>query len=72
MKTRLVQWALSVGLLGILFLLGFPLVPKTVTNSSAVQAAEKSDLLDLNTATADHFQQGKNRLCRHIISVFEP
>ena len=56
MMTRLVQWTLSVGLLGILFLLGYPLVPHTVTDSSVVHAADKSDLLDLNTATADQLK----------------
>ena len=56
MMIRLVPWTLSVGLLGILFLLGNPLVPDTVTNSSVVHAAEKSDLLDLNTATADQLK----------------
>ena len=56
MMTRLVQWTLSVGLLGVLCLLGVPLMPQTVTNSSAVHAAEKSDLLDLNTATADQLK----------------
>ena len=56
MMTRLVNWTLSVGLLGGLFLLGFPLVPQTVTNSSAVQAAEQADLLDINTATAEQLK----------------
>ena len=56
MMTRLVKWTLSVGLLGVLFLLGFPQVPQTVTNSSAVQAAEQADLLDINTATAEQIK----------------
>ena len=56
MMTTVVKWTLSVGLLGILFLLGFPLVPHTVTNSSVIHAAEPSDLLDLNTATADQLK----------------
>ena len=56
MMRRLVQWTLSVGLFGVLLILGFPLVPYTVTNSSVVHAAEKSDLLDLNTATVDQLK----------------
>ncbi len=56
MMTTVVKRTLSVGLLGILFLFGFPLVPQTVTNSSVVYAAEKSDLLDLNTATAEQLK----------------
>ena len=56
MKIRLIQWTLSIGLLGILCILGIPLVPQTVTDSSVIHAAEPSDLLDLNTATADQLK----------------
>jgi DNA uptake protein ComE-like DNA-binding protein len=37
-------------------LLALPLFPITLTDASAGQAAEKSDLLDLNTATADQLK----------------
>ena len=56
MMIRLVQRTLGVGLLGVLLMLGVPLVPHTVIDSSTVQAAEQSDLLDLNTATADQLK----------------
>jgi DNA uptake protein ComE-like DNA-binding protein len=37
-------------------LLALPLFPMTVTVSSAGQMAEKSDLLDINTATAEQLK----------------
>jgi competence protein ComEA len=37
-------------------LLALPLFPSTVTVFSASQMAEKSDLLDINTATADQLK----------------
>jgi competence protein ComEA len=55
MGSRLVRWALRVGVGGVL-LLALPVLPCTVTVSSAGQAAEKSDLLDINTATADQLK----------------
>jgi competence protein ComEA len=42
--------------MGSVLLLALPLFPFAVTVSSVVQAAEKSDLLDLNTATADQLK----------------
>ena len=53
--TRVVKWILCAGLAGIL-LVAFPLIPLLVTNPSVVQAAEKVDLLDLNTATAEQLK----------------
>ena len=50
-----VRWTLRVGLVSVL-LLALPLFPLAVTVSSAGQMAEKSDLLDLNTATADQLK----------------
>ena len=55
MMTRVVKWILCAGLAGIL-LVAFPLIPLLVTNPSVVQAAEKVDLLDLNTATAEQLK----------------
>jgi DNA uptake protein ComE-like DNA-binding protein len=37
-------------------LLALPLFPLAVTDFSAVQAAEKPDLLDINTATAEQLK----------------
>lgn len=42
--------------LGNVLLLALPLFPLAVTDSSLVHAAEKSDLLDINTATADQLK----------------
>jgi len=53
MGSTLVSWILSVGL-GSLLLLALPLVPVAVTVSSAGQPAEQADLIDFNTATAEH------------------
>ena len=55
MGIALVKWALRAGL-GSALLLALPLFPFAVTVSSAGQMAEKSDLLDINTATADQFK----------------
>ena len=51
MMTTVVKWTLRAGLAGVL-LVAFPLVPLPVNDPSLVQAAEKADLLDINTATA--------------------
>ena len=50
-----VRWTLRVGLVSVL-LLALPLFPLAVTDSSAGQMAEKSDLLDIKTATADQLK----------------
>ena len=50
-----VRWTLRVGLV-IVLLLALPLFPLAVTVSSAGPMAEKSDLLDINTATADQLK----------------
>ena len=50
MWPTIVKWTLRVGL-GSVLLLALPLCPLAVTASAAGQAAEKTDLLDLNTAT---------------------
>ena len=55
MLTTVVKWTLRVGLAGVL-LVAFPLVPLPVTDPSGIQAAEKDDLLDINTATADQLK----------------
>ena len=55
MMTTIVKWTLRAGLAGVL-LVAFPLVPFSVTNPSVIQAAEKADLLDLNTATAEQLK----------------
>ncbi len=46
-----VRWTLRVGL-GSMLLLAFPVLPIAGTVSSIIQAAENSNLLDINTATA--------------------
>jgi competence protein ComEA len=51
MRSTLIRWTLRVGL-GSILLLPLPLFPFGMTDSSLVQAAEKSDLIDINTATA--------------------
>jgi len=55
MLATLVRWTLRVGL-GSVLLLALPLFPLAVTASAAGQAAEKLDLLDINTATADQLK----------------
>lgn len=55
MLPAIVRWTLRVGL-GSLLLLGLPLFPVIVTDSSLVQAAEQADLLDINTATAEQLK----------------
>ena len=52
MGSRYVSWILNAGL-GSVLLFALPLFPLAVTDSSLVHAAEKSDLLDINRATAD-------------------
>jgi competence protein ComEA len=55
MGSRLVTWALGVGLLGVVLVV-VPLVPLTTTGSVVAYAAEKADLLDINTATAEQLK----------------
>ena len=55
MGSRLATWMLGVGLLGVV-LLALPLVPLTTTGFLVAYAAEKADLLDINTATADQLK----------------
>ena len=55
MLPTIVRWAVRIGL-GSLLLLALPLLPFAVTDSSLVQAAEKSDLLDINAATAEQLK----------------
>ena len=51
----LVRWTLRVGL-GSVFLLALPLFSLAVTISSVAYAAEKTDILDINTATAEQIK----------------
>lgn len=55
MRSKLMKWTCGVGLVSF-FLLELPLFPPSVHNSSMIQAAEQSDLLDINTATADQLK----------------
>ena len=55
MGSTLVRWTLRAGL-GSVLLLALPLFPMAVTVSYAGQAAEESDLLDINTATAEQLK----------------
>ncbi len=55
MQSKLMKWTGSVGLAGVL-LLALPLFPLTVQASSPIYAAEQSDLIDINTATADQLK----------------
>jgi competence protein ComEA len=55
MGSKLGRWTLRVGL-GSVLLLALPLFPMAVTVSLAGQAVEKSDLLDINTATAEQLK----------------
>jgi DNA uptake protein ComE-like DNA-binding protein len=55
MLPMIVRWTLCV-VLGSVLLLALPLFPATVTVSSASQMAETSDLLDINTATAEQLK----------------
>lgn len=51
MRSRLVRLTLGIGLLAVV-LLTFPEWPASSLNPSIVRAADKADLLDINTATA--------------------
>ena len=51
MLPMILSWTLRVGL-GSVLLLALPVFPSLMTDSLVVQAAEASDLLDINTATA--------------------
>ena len=55
MESMLVRWTLRVGL-GSILLLAIPLCPLAVTDSLAEPAAEKVDLLDINTAAAEQLK----------------
>lgn len=55
MRTPLVRWILRAGL-GSVLLLALPVFPSVVTDASLIQAAEKADLLDINTATAEQLK----------------
>ena len=55
MRSTLVRWILRAGLVSVL-LLALPLFPLAVIVSSAGQMDKKSDLLDINTATADQLK----------------
>ena len=55
MGSPLVKWTLRVGL-GSILLLALPIFPLAVTVSPAGQMPEKSDLLDINTATAEQLK----------------
>lgn len=55
MVSRLVRWTVGVGLFSVV-LLALPLLPLTTTGSSVSYASVKSDLLDVNTATAEQIK----------------
>jgi competence protein ComEA len=55
MRSKLMKWTRGVGLASLL-LLALPLLPSPGNGSSMIQAAEQSDLLDINTATADQLK----------------
>ena len=55
MLPTFVRWTLSIGL-GVVLLLALPVLPFVMTDASVVSAAEKADLLDINTATADQLK----------------
>lgn len=55
MRSKFITWIGGVGLAS-LFLSALPLIPSPGNDSSAVQAAEQADLLDINSATADQLK----------------
>jgi DNA uptake protein ComE-like DNA-binding protein len=55
MGSKLVRWTLNAGLASVL-LLALPVLPLVMTDASLVSAAEKADLLDSNTATAEQLK----------------
>jgi len=55
MRSQIVKWTLRVGL-GSILLYALLLAPFTITVSPAGQVAEKSDLLDINAASADQLK----------------
>ncbi len=55
MGAKLVRWTLNAGLASVL-LLALPVLPLVMTDASLVSAAEKADLLDINTATAEQLR----------------
>ena len=55
MGSTLIRWTLRVGL-GSVLLIALPVFPFAVTVSAIVQAAEKSDLIDIDTATAEQLK----------------
>jgi DNA uptake protein ComE-like DNA-binding protein len=55
MLPMIVSWTVRIGLVSLL-LLALPLLLFAVTDSSLVQAADQTDLLDINAATAEQFK----------------
>jgi DNA uptake protein ComE-like DNA-binding protein len=55
MGSRLNRWLFGLGL-GSVLLFALPVLPSVMTGASIVSAAEKSDFLDINTATADQLK----------------
>jgi len=55
MRLKCMKTGLVVGLMTLL-LSALPLLPSTLCDSSMIQAAEQSDLLDINSATADQLR----------------
>lgn len=55
MASTFVKWTLRVGL-GTVLLLALPLCPMAVMDAPVAHAAEKTEPLDLNTATADQLK----------------
>lgn len=55
MLPMIVSWTVRIGLVSLL-LLALPLLLFAVTDSSLVQAADQTDLLDINTAIAEQLK----------------
>ena len=55
MRSTLMKWTCGIGLASF-FLLALPLLPLGAHDSSMTLAAGQSDLLDINTATADQLK----------------
>jgi DNA uptake protein ComE-like DNA-binding protein len=55
MESRIARWVASLGV-AIAFVFALPLLPLTMIDHSGAYAADKADLLDINTATAEQLK----------------